>query len=232
MHRLSLLLLASALCLPLNAFSATRTKIPANANQRRILRKEAARNTNTRYTPSQSQKKHSASPEKYISYSEENYHLSIPQSWQCINDKTQLPEKLDMVLIGKGAGGLTPTINIAQETTTKPLADYLAEAIAYHKASETTLNSAIFTTLPAVNCEFTIVKTEKTSSWGKVICLQAIAIANHTAYVFTGTTTLDDYESISLVFLKTVSSFALSETQATSSDAVLEKALKQLTTTP
>lgn len=164
----------------------------------------------------------------YSLYSNESYSCCTPETWQCINDKTQLPEKLDVIFIGQGRGGLTPTINIAQELTNKTTAEYLDEVLTYHKSSDTTLESSIFTQIQAQNATFHLLKTEKSTSWGKVYCLQAIAIVHHTAYIITSTSTQDDYPDISVYFLKTVSSFKLSEKMEAQGDTVLENALRQL----
>lgn len=164
----------------------------------------------------------------WIPYANDDYSLQIPNNWQGIDDKTQLPEKLDVVFIGPGTGSLTPTINIAQEITSKTQPEYIEEILAYHRSDEKTLTSSVFTQIAATNGSFTIIKTEKSSSWGKVFCLQAVIILNHCAYILTSTTTLDDYPTVSLIFLKTVSSFQLSDKTALSGDSVLEEALKQL----
>lgn len=157
----------------------------------------------------------------------EAYSCSIPTAWQCIQDKQQLPEKVDAVFIGTGRGGLTPTIHIAQETTPKTISEYIEEVLAYHKHSDTTLESTVFTQLPARNCHFYVLKTEKHTSWGRVFCLQAITIVNHVAYIFTSNSTQEDYPDISLLFLKTVSSFQITE-KDDSGTAILENALKAL----
>lgn len=167
-------------------------------------------------------------PQEYSSYSNDNYSFCIPSTWQCINDKSQLPEKLDAIFIGQGRGGLTPTINIAQELTNKTSSEYLEEVLAYHKGSESTLESSIFTQIQAHNATFHLLKTEKNTSWGKVYCLQAISILHHTAYIITSTSTQDDYPEVSVHFLKAVASFKLSEKMEAQGDAVLENALKIL----
>ncbi|BAE81096.1 conserved hypothetical protein [Chlamydia felis Fe/C-56] len=206
---------------------------PSSVSQRRALKRSqsvisvAKRANKGRRTTQQPMAKPLIS---WVSYSGDEYSIRIPSNWQCINDKTQLPEKLDVVFIGQGTGALTPTINIAQEITSKNQSEYIEEVLAYHKANDMTLESSVFTHIQSPNGEFTIIKTEKNSSWGKVFCLQGIAVINHKAYIFTSTATLDDYPNVSLIFLKTVSSFKLSAKEATSGDAILEEALKALQT--
>lgn len=156
----------------------------------------------------------------------EAYSIKMPHTWQCIDDKTQLPEKLDMVFFGQGSGGLTPTLNLAQEVTRKSQQEYVEEVLAYHKQSDSTLTSAIFTHIPVRDGQFTIIKTEKTSSWGKVFCLQGVMIFDNTAYVLTSTATLEDYPAISKIFLKAITSFTLSNKMAFTGDEILEKALQ------
>ncbi|AHK63324.1 hypothetical protein [Chlamydia avium] len=160
-------------------------------------------------------------------YSAEEYSIQIPSNWQGINDKTQLPDKLDVVFIGKGSGSLTPTINISQEITAKSQPEYIEEILTYHKSNDMTLDSSVFAHIKSPSGEFTIIKTEKNSSWGKVFCLQGVSVINHTAYIFTSTATLDDYPAVSLIFLKTVASFKLSNKETMSGDAILKEALKQ-----
>lgn len=208
-------------------------KAPSSVIQKRMQKKS------TKTTPNQpikgrASKKRTSSPvtkaKPLISwgiYTGEEYSIQIPSHWQGINDKTQLPDKLDVVFIGKGSGSLTPTINISQEITAKNQAEYIEEILAYHKANDMTLDSSIFTHIQSPSGEFTIIKTEKNSSWGKVFCLQGVSVINHTAYIFTSTATLDDYPAVSLIFLKTVASFKLSNKEAMSGDAILKEALKQ-----
>ncbi|WP_375793134.1 hypothetical protein O1W69_03235 [Chlamydia sp. 12-01] len=211
---------------------------PSSVSQRRALKRSQAvvsNETASRYVAKRANKnRRIAQTEKtkhlvsWVSYSGDEYSIRIPSNWQCINDKTQLPEKLDVVFIGQGMGSLTPTINISQEITSKKQPEYIEEILAYHKANEMTLESSVFTHIQSTNGEFTIIKTEKNSSWGKVFCLQGVAVINHKAYIFTSTATLDDYPNVSLVFLKTVSSFKLSAKEAASGDTILEEALKAL----
>ncbi|SYX09154.1 hypothetical protein C834K_0707 [Chlamydia poikilotherma] len=203
------------------ALKRSQTIVP-NGTASRYVAKKANKNRRTTKTE---EAKHLVS---WISYSSDAYSIRIPNNWQCINDKTQLPEKLDVVFIGQGIGSLTPTINISQEITSKNQTEYIGEILAYHKANEMTLESSVFTHIQSANGEFTIIKTEKNSSWGKVFCLQGVAVINHKAYIFTSTATLDDYPNVSLIFLKTVSSFKISAKEATSGDAILEEALKAL----
>ncbi|EPP34887.1 hypothetical protein CP10139811_0395 [Chlamydia ibidis] len=209
-------------------------KISSNATAKRSRKKFHSNNLNSRKSVPNKRKKEKTCAQQrrakvsWETYNTEEYSFNIPNDWQCIDDKTQLPEKLDSVFIGRGNGGLTPTINIAKEITKKKTREYLEEILNYHRADESTLESDIFTQLHANSVEFTIIKTEKNSSWGKVFCLQAISIINHTAYVFTATTTIEDYSDVSLVFLKTVSSFQLSKNQQPSGDQILEEALQML----
>ncbi|WP_139414506.1 hypothetical protein [Chlamydia abortus] len=211
---------------------------PSSVSQRRALKKSqsgiskatASRNVTKRAHKSRrtTQQTKEKSLVSWVTYSTDEYTIRIPSNWQCINDKTQLPEKLDVVFIGQGTGSLTPTINVSQEIISKHQPEYIEEILAYHKANDMTLESSVFTHIQSLNGEFTIIKTEKNSSWGKVFCLQGVAVINHKAYIFTSTATLDDYPNVSLIFLKTVSSFRLSEKEATSGDMILREALKAL----
>lgn len=165
----------------------------------------------------------------WITYSNSTYSFLIPNTWQCIDDKTQLPEKLDVLFIGKGAGGLTPTINSAHEIIHKTEDAYIEEILDYHRTNENTLESSIFAHIQAHSSNFTIIKTEKNTSWGRVFCLQGVTVIDHTAYVLTSTSTIDDYPNVSLALLKAASSFRLLEKEeAARGDAILEKALKDL----
>lgn len=161
-------------------------------------------------------------------YSNEAYSCRPPQSWQCIQEKAQLSETVDVLFIGQGKGGLTPTIHIAQEITPKSILEYIEEVLAYHKQNNATLETSVFTQIPAHNCHFYILKTEMNTSWGRVFCLQAITIVNHVAYVLTSNSAQEDYPDVSLLFLKTVASFKLAKIKEESGDTVLENALKAL----
>ncbi|MBQ8498287.1 hypothetical protein [Chlamydia sp.] len=165
----------------------------------------------------------------WITYSNLKYSFLIPNNWQCIDDKTQLPDKLDALFIGKGAGSLTPTINSAHELINKTEEAYIQEILEYHRANEMTLESSIFTHIQAPSGKFTIIKTEKNTSWGRVFCLQSVAVIDRTAYILTSTSTVEDYPNVSLALLKAASSFQLSEKEeAARGDAILEKALQDL----
>ncbi|ANH78868.1 hypothetical protein [Candidatus Chlamydia sanziniae] len=196
-------------------------------NKSKNIRHENLRGRSRKQTEKTSTKKiHPIS--NWISYSHTDYTIRIPTSWQCIDDKVQLPEKLDVVFIGQGTGSLTPTINIAQEVTSKQLSEYIEEILAYHKANELTLESSVFTQIQSPSGEFTIIKTEKKSSWGRVFCLQAVTIVNHNAYIVTSTATLDDYPTLSFTFLKTVASFQLTSKESSSGNVILQEALNAL----
>ncbi|WP_348662869.1 hypothetical protein [Chlamydia vaughanii] len=244
---LSLLLISFTLTTSVN--SQAHGAVPNNAkpsqrrlssvSQRRLQKQASSAVTNktaTSYASRRVNKNRKTIPSSkvkslvsWVSYSGPEYTIQIPSNWQGINDKTQLPEKLDVVFIGTGGvGSLTPTINISQEITSKNQLEYIDEVLTYHKANEMTLESTVFTHIQSPSGEFTIIKTEKNSSWGKVFCLQGVSIINHTAYIFTSTATLEDYPNVSLVFLKTVSSFRLSEKESVSGDAILEEALRKL----
>ncbi|QXE26949.1 hypothetical protein [Chlamydia buteonis] len=211
---------------------------PLSVSQRRALKKSQSGISNataSRYVAKRAYKSRRTTQQtkeksliSWVAYSTDEYTIRIPNNWQCINDKTQLPEKLDVVFIGQGTGSLTPTINISQEIISKNQPEYIEEILAYHKANDMTLESSVFTHIQSLNGEFTIIKTEKNSSWGKVFCLQGVAVINHKAFIFTSTATLDDYPNVSLIFLKTVSSFKLSEKEATSGDTILKEALQAL----
>ena len=189
--------------------------------------KQPKRHSQPRNKKKFSQRKPSSPNLLWSSYSGVGYTINYPETWQCIDDKTQLPEKLDAVFIGRGIGQLTPTINLAQEITSKGISEYVEEVLTYHKTQDTTLESSIFTHIQSQSGEFTIIKTEKNSSWGRVYCLQAIAVLNHTAYILTSTTTLADYPELSLIFFKAVASFSLEASKIPSGDAILEEALKK-----
>ncbi|WP_100934021.1 hypothetical protein [Candidatus Chlamydia corallus] len=204
--------------------SKIRSSAGAHASVSRYKTRAATRKKRSAF-----EKKPSPSTIQWVLYPGKSYSIRTPSFWQCIDDKTQLPEKLDVLLIGKGKGTLTPTINIAQEITSKSSKEYIEEILAYHKANEMTLECGIFTQIQSPSGEFTIIKTEKNSSWGRVFCLQATTVINHTAYIFTSTATLDDYPELSLTFLKIVSSFQINGgKEAASGDAILEKALEAL----
>ena len=165
----------------------------------------------------------------WVTYSNSKYSFLIPNTWQCIDDKTQLPEKLDALFIGKGTGGLTPTMNSSHEIIRKTEEAYIQEILDYHRANEMTLESSIFTHIQAASGKFTIIKTEKNTSWGRVFCLQGVSVIDHTAYILTSTSTIEDYPNVSLALLKAASSFKLSEKEeAVRGDSILEKALQDI----
>lgn len=120
-------------------------------------------------------------------------------------------------------------MNSSHEIIHKTEEAYIQEILDYHRANEMTLESSIFTHIQIPSGKFTIIKTEKNTSWGKVFCLQGVSVIDHTAYILTSTSTIEDYPKVSLALLKAASSFKLSEKEeAVRGDSILEKALQDL----
>ncbi|WP_213318214.1 hypothetical protein [Chlamydiifrater volucris] len=163
---------------------------------------------------------------KGTTYCGEDYSIHLSSDWQCIEDKQQLPEKIDLLFIGKGISSLTPTINVASELTQKNSTEYAEEIISYHLQDPNTFSSSVFSTVRSPCCEFIIIKTEKNSCWGQVVFLQAVTVKNRKVYLFNCMSAWDDFPSISQEFLKTVTSFQLKEGRDMSGDEILEQALR------
>ncbi|WP_213357565.1 hypothetical protein [Chlamydiifrater phoenicopteri] len=172
--------------------------------------------------------KKNLSDTKDTTYFGEDYSIKLSSIWQCIEDKQQLPEKIDLLFIGKGVSSLTPTINVASEITQKNFTEYAEEIISYHLQDSNTLSSAVFTSVRSPCCEFIIIKTEKNSCWGQVVFLQAVTVKNNKVYLFNCMSAWDDFPQISQEFLKTVTSFQLKKSRELSGDEILEQALRSI----
>lgn len=137
-----------------------------------------------------------------------HYALQAPKGWQCINDKKQLPSKVEMVFIGTGKGQFTPSINLATEKTEMTLKEYVDLSKQYHEGQgETTCRSlgTIETNMGSAH----MLQIDRQTQWGTVRFLQASLIKNGSAFVITATCLLEDYNALSAQFIRSIQSFTI-----------------------
>jgi hypothetical protein len=124
------------------------------------------------------------SPEKTVS--QKAFSFAAPKGWQCIDDKTQLPAKVEIVYIGTGKGGFTPSLNLATETTTLSIDEYVNLAKNYHESNgQTKCHNLGSLETKAGGAH--LLQIDRTTQWGPVRFLQASLINKGVAYVLTAT---------------------------------------------
>lgn len=168
-------------------------------------------------------------PTLVTQYKNEKYSVTIPGSWQVIEDKQQLPDTLDVLCIASShEGQLTPSINIATSSTKKTQSEYMEEVLSYHRNDPNTYSSKFFHMIPAKTGSFAILQTEtQHPAWGKIFLIQGIQVHNFQAYVFNCSTTFEDYQQTSASLFAMMTSFELLEKEKLSGDSMLENSLQQ-----
>lgn len=135
-----------------------------------------------------------------------------PKKWQCIEDKEGLPSKVEVVFVGAGKKGFTPSINIATENTELSLEQYVALAKKYHESQPETLCRNLGP-MQTKNDSAELLQINKRTQWGNVRFLQAALIREKKAYVITATCLEEDFASFYPQFLQSFQSFDLKGNQ-------------------
>lgn len=142
------------------------------------------------------------------------FSMEGPKGWGCIDDKTQLPGKVDLVYIGAGkTGQFTPSINLATEVTEMTITEYTALAKNYHETQANTTCSYLGTiTTQAGVAE--LLQIDRKTQWGVVRFLQAMLIDKGKAYVLTATCLQEDFSNLYSQFFQTMQSFSFCAKEA------------------
>lgn len=135
------------------------------------------------------------------------YQLTAPKGWQCVADKSQLPAKVELIYIGTGKGQFNPSLNIAKETTTMDLKDYVAFARKYHEKEGSTTSH--LGSIDTPEGKAMLVQIDRNTQWGNVRFLQASLIKDETAYVITATCLQNEFGNFYAPFLQAIQSFTI-----------------------
>lgn len=137
-----------------------------------------------------------------------NVLITPPKGWECIQEASQLPQKVKFIYIGTGKKSFSPSINLACEETTLQLDGYVETAKAYHESQSET-RCAILGNLETKAGVAKVMQIERPTQWGMVRFLQAIVIRGSDAYVITATCLKEEFPSLSPQFFKAIQSFTI-----------------------
>lgn len=123
---------------------------------------------------------------------------SPPKGWECIEDPSQLPQKVKVIFIGSAMGKsqFSPSINVACEETTMFLDEYVTLAKAYHQGQSNTKCTQIGT-LDTASGPVQLLQIDRPSQWGDVRFIQAVLVHEAHAYVVTATCLKEDFGKLS-----------------------------------
>lgn len=149
-----------------------------------------------------------ATPPEKVEKEEVFFTLTAPKGWSCIQDKNELPGKIQAVYIGSGNGTFTPSINLATEKTTMPIGDYTALAKKYHEGQGDT-KCINLGTLKTKAGEMHLLQIDRHTQWGPVRFLQASVIHEGIAYVLTATCLSQEFSALHMQFFQAIQSFTI-----------------------
>jgi hypothetical protein len=135
---------------------------------------------------------------------------SPPKGWECINDPQQLPQKVRVIYIGQGQGAnpFTPSINLATETTTLSLRDYVMQAKTYHESRAGT-RCHILGMIQTAAGQAQLLQIDRPSQWGDIRFVQAMYLHEGEAFVVTATCLKSEFSNLSSQIFKTIQSLTL-----------------------
>jgi hypothetical protein len=133
-----------------------------------------------------------------------------PKGWECIRDPEQLPQKVKLIYIGNPSGKsvFNPSLNIACETTSLSLSEYLVEAKIYHEGQGGTTCHSLGK-IATLAGEAHLLQIDRPSQWGDVRFLQGIFIREGNAYVITATCLKNEFNLYSTSLFKAIQSVTL-----------------------
>jgi hypothetical protein len=142
----------------------------------------------------------------------EIYVTSPPKGWECIDDPTQLPQKVKVIYIGKGnkTSQFTPSINVAAEPTYLPLKEYVTIAKRYHEGQGGTQCFPLGK-IKTESGDAELLQIDRLSQWGSIRFLQAMVIKEGVAYVVTATCLKNEFNSYSSQIFKAIQSLKVPE---------------------
>lgn len=136
------------------------------------------------------------------------FTITPPKGWECIQDPTQLPQKVKFIYIGNAKKSFTPSINLASELTNMALDEYVNTAKGYHESQSGARCSLLGDIITKAGTA-KLMQIDRSTEWGEVRFLQAALIREGEAYVITATCLREEFPSLSTLFLKTIQSFAV-----------------------
>lgn len=144
--------------------------------------------------------------------SRDSYIVNPPKGWECIDDPSQLPQKIKVIYVCKGAGGsqFTPSINVACEMTAVSLKEYVMLAKAYHEGQGETSCKLLGKVKTAAGVA-ELIQIDRASQWGEVRFFQAMLLHEGEAYVVTATCLKNEFNIYSSQILKAIQSLNIPE---------------------
>lgn len=132
-----------------------------------------------------------------------------PKGWECVQDPSQLPQKVQVIYIGASAekNALNPSLNIAHEMTDSALSEYIALAKTYHEGYGNT-RCALLGKMKTAAGEVELMQIDRPSQWGDVRFLQAMLIHNGEAFVITATCLKKEFGSLSSHLFRAIQSIS------------------------
>ena len=145
-------------------------------------------------------------------YGGEPYITHPPKGWECINDPSQLPQKVKVIFIGSGTtkNPFTPSLNIACEETLLPTHEYLNLAKSYHEGQGKT-HCALLGKLKTDAGGAELLQIDRASQWGDVRFIQAVLVQEGCAYVVTATCLKNDFSMLSSQIFKAIQSLRIKD---------------------
>lgn len=138
------------------------------------------------------------------------FSMTAPKGWECIDDKKQLPAKVELVFIGTGKGQFTPSINLATENTEMTMQEYVKLAKQYHESQGETKCRSLGA-LDTKEGPAELLQIDRQTQWGPVRFIQASLIKQGTAYVITATCLQEDFNEFSSSFFKAIQTFTINQ---------------------
>lgn len=140
----------------------------------------------------------------------ETISFIAPKGWQCISNKEELPAKVEIVYIGSGKGGFTPSINLAREETPLSLVDYTKLAKSYHESHGGT-RCIELGSIDSQAGSASILQIDRPTQWGQVRFLQGLVLKEKTAYVMTATCLQEEFTVLYPQFIKAIETLTIEE---------------------
>jgi hypothetical protein len=143
-------------------------------------------------------------------YGEENYLTHPPKGWECINDPSQLPQKIKAIYIAKGKANqpFTPSLNVACEETSLSLNSYVQLAKSYHEGESQT-RCTLLGKIATEAGRAELLQIDRPSKWGAIRFIQAMLIQDGEAYVVTATCLKEDFSALSSQIFKAMQSLTV-----------------------
>lgn len=131
-----------------------------------------------------------------------------PKGWDCLDNKSELPARIEIVYIGKGKNGFTPSINLATEETDLTARDYVNLAKSYHESHPET-HCQNLGEVPTPSGSAHLLQIDRKTSFGDVRFLQSLLIRDKIAYVMTATCLHEEFASCSSSFFQSIKTLTI-----------------------